>query len=160
MMTTVHSYTADQVLQDGPHKDLRRARSAPQNIVPTSTGATKAAAEAIPALKDKFAGLSLRVPTPVGSISDFTFVLKKSTTKDAVNAALKAAADGPLKGIMEYSDLPLVTSDIVGSPMSCIVDSLLTQVVGGTLVKVVAWYDNEWGYTNRLIDQLEAMMKG
>ncbi len=160
MMTTVHSYTADQVLQDGPHKDLRRARSAPQNIVPTSTGATKAAAEALPALKDKFAGLSLRVPTPVGSISDFTFLLKKPTTVEEVNAALKQAATTTLKGIMDYSELPLVSSDIVGTPVSAVIDSQLTQVVGGNMVKVVAWYDNEWGYTNRLIDQLEAMMKG
>lgn len=160
MMTTIHSYTADQVLQDAPHKDLRRARAAAQNIIPTTTGATKAATEAIPTLKDKFAGLSLRVPTPVGSVSDFTFLLKKDVTKEEINAALKTAAEGPLKGIMEYSELPLVSSDIVKSPMSSIVDGQLTQVVAGNMVKVVAWYDNEWGYTNRLIDQLSAMLKG
>lgn len=159
MMTTAHSYTADQMLQDGPHKDLRRARSAPQNIVPTTTGATKAATEAIPSLKDKFVGLALRVPTAVGSISDFTFLVKKNTTKDEVNATLKQASETTLKGIMDYSDLPLVTSDIVGTSASCVIDSQLTQVVGGNMIKVIAWYDNEWGYCQRLIDHLEAMLK-
>ena len=160
MMTTVHSYTQDQMLQDGPHKDLRRARSAAQNIVPTTTGATKAAAKAIPELEGIFDGLAIRVPTPVGSLSDFTFVTKKATTVEAVNKALKAASQTDrFKGILEVSDAPLVSSDIVGSTASAIVDSALTQVVGGTLVKVVAWYDNEWGYVNRLIDQAEALMK-
>jgi glyceraldehyde 3-phosphate dehydrogenase len=155
MMTTIHSYTADQVLQDGPHKDLRRARSAPQNIVPTTTGATKAAGEVVPELKGIFHGLSIRVPTPVGSLSDFTFVTKKETSVAAVNEALeKASQDGPLKGILETTELPLVSSDIVGTTASSIVDTSLTQVVGGTLVKVIAWYDNEWGYANRLIDEV------
>ncbi len=159
MMTTAHSYTADQVLQDAPHKDLRRARSAPQSIIPTTTGATKAAAKAIPELEGIFSGLSLRVPTPVGSISDFTFLTDKDTTPEAVNAALKSAAEGKYKGIIEYTELPLVSSDIVGNPASAIVDSSLTQVVGGNMVKVVAWYDNEWGYSNRLIDEVMAIGK-
>lgn len=154
MMTTIHSYTADQELQDGPHKDLRRARAAAQNIVPTSTGATKAAAQAITELEGIFSGLAVRVPTPVGSLSDFTFVVKKATTVEEVNAALTAAAHLPqFKGILEVSNDPLVSSDIVRNPASSIVDLQLTQVVGGTLVKVVAWYDNEWGYANRLVDQ-------
>ena len=160
MMTTIHSYTADQVLQDGPHKDLRRARAAALNIVPTTTGATKAAAEVVPELKGVFHGLSIRVPTPVGSLSDFTFVTKKETTAEAVNDALKKASqEGALKGILEVTNLPLVSSDIVGTEASAIVDSSLTQVVGGTLVKVVAWYDNEWGYAHRLIDEVEALLK-
>ncbi len=140
MMTTIHSYTADQVLQDGPHKDLRRARSAPQNIVPTSTGATKAAALAVPELEGIFNGLSIRVPTPVGSLSDFTFVTKQNTTAEAVNKALTDAAGlDRLKGILEVTDKPIVSSDIVGTSASSIVDLSLTQVVGGNLVKVIAW---------------------
>lgn len=159
MMTTIHSYTADQVLQDGPHKDLRRARSAPQNMVPTSTGATKAAALAVPELAGIFDGLSIRVPTPVGSLSDFTFVTKKETTVEEVNKALKEASEQPrLKGILEVTEEPIVSSDIVGTSASSIVDLKLTQVVGGNLVKVIAWYDNEWGYTNRLIDQVETLI--
>lgn len=157
MMTTVHSYTADQVLQDGPHKDLRRARAAAQNIVPTTTGATKAAAQAIPALKDIFQGLAIRVPTPVGSLSDFTFVVKKETTVEEVNKLLQEASQHKLKGILDYSTDPLVSSDIVQSTASCVIDSQLTQVVGGTLVKVIGWYDNEWGYSHRLVDQVVAM---
>jgi glyceraldehyde 3-phosphate dehydrogenase len=159
MMTTIHSYTADQVLQDSPHKDLRRARAAAQNIVPTTTGATKAAGLVIKELEGIFDGLAIRVPTSVGSLSDFTFVTKKHTTKEAVNEALEQASKGKLKGILDYTTKPLVSSDIVGSTASAIVDSSLTQVVGGNLVKVIAWYDNEWGYTNRLIDQVEAMVK-
>jgi glyceraldehyde 3-phosphate dehydrogenase len=157
-MTTIHSYTADQVLQDGPHKDLRRARSAPQNIVPTTTGATKAAAKVIPQLEGLFHGLSIRVPTPVGSLSDFTFVTQKDTTAEAVNAALKAASENELKGLLEITNLPLVSSDIVGSTASATVDAALTQVVGGNLVKVVAWYDNEWAYASRLVDQVERLL--
>lgn len=160
MMTTIHSYTADQVLQDGPHKDLRRARAAALNIVPTTTGATKAAGEVVPELKGIFHGLSIRVPTPVGSLSDFTFVTKKATTAEAVNESLrKASQEGRLKGILEVTDAPLVSSDIVGTTASAIVDSSLTQVVGETLVKVVAWYDNEWAYANRLIDEVFDMLK-
>ncbi len=158
MMTTIHSYTADQVLQDGPHKDLRRARSAAENIVPTTTGATKAAALVLPELEGVFQGLSIRVPTRVGSLSDFTFLTKKTTTVDEVNAALRKASEAaPLKGILEVTDAPLVSSDIVRSPASAIVDLALTQVVGGNLVKVIAWYDNEWGYVSRLIDQVEKL---
>lgn len=152
MMTTIHSYTADQNLQDGPHKDLRRARAAATNIVPTSTGATLAAAEALPELKGVFEGMAIRVPTPVGSLSDFTFVVKKETTVDEVNAAFKKAAKEPaFEGILEVTEDPVVSSDIVGNPHSSIVDLGLTQV-NGTLVKVVAWYDNEWGYSNRLVE--------
>jgi len=159
MMTTVHSYTADQVLQDGPHKDLRRARAAGINIVPTTTGATKAASKALPELENNFAGLAIRVPTPVGSLSDFTFLTKKSTTVEAVNKALQEASQtDQFKGIIEVTTAPLVSSDIVGNKASAIVDMSLTQVVGGNLVKVVAWYDNEWGYTNRLIDVVESLM--
>lgn len=154
MMTTVHAYTSDQELQDGGHKDYRRARAAAENIIPTSTGATVAAAQALPALVDKFAGLSLRVPVAVGSLSDITFLLKKDTTVEEVNAALVAAAQGPYKGIIETTSDPIVSSDIVGNPHSSIVDLSLTQVVAGNMVKVVAWYDNEFGYANRLIEEV------
>jgi len=155
MMTTVHGYTSDQQLLDGGHKDYRRARSAAQNIIPTSTGATKAAAEAVPALKGIFNGLAIRVPVPVGSLSDLTFVLKKDVTKEQVNEALsKAAAQDNYKGIMRVTSDPIVSSDIVGDSHSSIVDLSLTQVVGGNLVKVIAWYDNEWGYTNRLVEEV------
>ncbi len=156
MMTTVHGYTSDQHLLDGGHKDYRRARSAAVNIIPTSTGATKAAAKAIPALEGIFNGLAIRVPVPTGSLSDFTFLLKKDVTKDEVNDALKKAAQSPaFKGVMMATDDPIVSSDIVGNPHSSIVDLSLTQVVGGNMVKVIAWYDNEWGYTNRLIEMTE-----
>lgn len=155
MMTTIHAYTSDQKLHDGGHKDYRRARAAGLNIVPTSTGATIAAAEALPSLKGIFAGLSVRVPVPVGSLSDFTFVLKKEVTVDVVNDALiKAAATPVFKGILAVSNDPLVSSDIIGNSHSSIVDLSLTQVVGGTMVKVIAWYDNEYGYANRLIEQV------
>ncbi len=155
MMTTIHSYTADQMLQDGPHKDLRRARAAAQNIVPTTTGATKAAAKAVKELEGIFHGLAIRVPTSVGSLSDFTFLTKKNTTVEEVNKVLKEASERPpLKGILEVTEAPLVSSDIVGTTVSAIVDASLTQVVGGNLVKVIAWYDNEWGYSQRLIDEV------
>lgn len=158
MMTTIHSYTQDQLLQDGPHKDLRRARAAAQNIVPTSTGATKAAAQALPELEGIFNGLAIRVPTSVGSLSDFTFLTKQEVTVEAVNQAMKEATENPLmKGILTVTEDPIVSSDIVGNPASTIVDLSLTQVVGGNMVKIIAWYDNEWGYTNRLIDQVVAM---
>lgn len=153
MMTTIHSYTASQVLQDGPAKDLREARSAAQNIVPTSTGATKAAGEVIPELKGIFEGLSIRVPTPVVSLSDFTFVTKKKTSVEEVNEALVTASKMPrYKGILETSDQPLVSTDYIGNPASAIVDLLLTKVIDGDLVKVVAWYDNEFGYSSRLVE--------
>ncbi len=152
MMNTIHSYTNDQRILDLPHKDLRRARAAAQNIIPTTTGATKAAAKTLPSLKDRMQGISLRVPTPCGSITDFVFVAKRAP-KDAaeVNAVLKKAASTYLKNIMEFSMDPLVSSDIVGNPHSAIVDGLSTQV-NGNLVRVMAWYDNEWGYSCRLVE--------
>lgn len=153
MMTTIHSYTADQVLQDGPHKDLRRARSAAQNIVPTTTGAAIATTEVIPELKGLFDGISVRVPTPCVSLSDFTFLVKKKTTKDEVNKALKDAAMKPAwKGIVEVTEEPLVSSDFIGNPASAICDLPFTQVVDGDMVKVLVWYDNEWGYSHRLAE--------
>lgn len=153
MMTTIHAYTADQVLVDGPHKDLRRGRSAAQNIVPTTTGAAIATTEAIPELKGLFDGLSIRVPVPVGSLSDFTFLLKKDVTVEQINAAFVEAKKNPLYShIMDVTTEPIVSSDIVGSPFSTIVDLSLTKVVDGNMVKVIAWYDNEWGYSNRLVE--------
>ncbi|HMS23424.1 MAG TPA: type I glyceraldehyde-3-phosphate dehydrogenase [Candidatus Saccharibacteria bacterium] len=153
MMTTVHSYTADQQLQDSPHKDLRRARSAAENIVPTSTGASIAAAEALPSLKGVFGGLSIRVPTPVVSLSDFVIVTKNPVTVEAVNLEFVKAAKLPYyQGILDITNEPLVSSDFIGNSHSCIVDLQLTAVVDNNLLKVVAWYDNEWGYSNRLIE--------
>lgn len=153
MMTTVHSYTADQRLQDAPHKDLRRARAAAENIVPTSTGAAIATAQVIESLKDKFDGLSLRVPTIVGSISDITAVLSRDVTVDEVKEAYKKAAKEPYyQGILTVDENEIVSSDIRGNSHSSIVDLPLTNVVGGNLVKVVVWYDNEWGYSNRLVE--------
>lgn len=152
MMTTIHSYTSDQELLDGGHKDYRRARSAAKNIVPTSTGAQKAAAQTLPALKGIFEGVALRVPTPVGSISDFTFLLKKNVTVDEVNEAFVKAEKGPYERIIQTTTDPLVSSDVIGNEHSSIVDLSLTQVVAGNMVKVMAWYDNEWGYTTRLVE--------
>jgi glyceraldehyde 3-phosphate dehydrogenase len=153
MMTTIHSYTADQNLQDGPHKDLRRARAAAENIVPTTTGAAISAGEVIPAIKGKFDGLSIRVPTPVVSLSDFTILIKKPTTVEEVNEAFRQAANEPrFRGILEVTDEELVSSDFIGSPISATVDLSLTQVVDGNMVKVIAWYDNEFGYSNRLVE--------
>jgi glyceraldehyde 3-phosphate dehydrogenase len=153
-MTTVHSYTSDQRLLDFPHKDFRRARSAAMSIIPTSTGAAKAVSLVIPALKGKLDGLALRVPTPDGSLTDFSAVLKKKVTKEEINQALKTAADGRLHGIMEYSEEPLVSIDVVGNPHSAVIDGLSTSVIGGSgnLVKILSWYDNEWGYSCRLVD--------
>ncbi|MGW0035616.1 type I glyceraldehyde-3-phosphate dehydrogenase [Gordonia sp. NPDC003376] len=151
LMTTVHAYTQDQNLQDGPHKDLRRARAAAINIVPTSTGAAKAIGLVLPELKGKLDGYALRVPIPTGSVTDLTAELSKETTADEVNAAMKAAAEGPLKGILKYYDAPIVSSDIVTDPHSSLFDSGLTKVLGNQ-VKAVSWYDNEWGYSNRLVD--------
>lgn len=154
MMTTIHAYTSDQNLQDGGHKDYRRARAAGQNIIPTSTGATVAAGEALPQLKGIFAGLSVRVPVPVGSLSDFTFLLKKDVTVDEVNNAFKQESENPLyKGILAVTSDPVVSSDIIGNSHSSIVDLSLTQVVGGNMLKVIAWYDNEYGYANRLVEE-------
>jgi len=155
MMTTVHSYTADQNLQDGPHKDLRRARAAAENIVPTTTGAAIATTEAIPELKGLFDGMAIRVPTPVGSISDFTFLLKRKVTVEEINQALTEASASPqYQGILAVTTDPVVSSDIVGRTESSIVDLSLTQVVDGDMVKVFAWYDNEWGYSHRLVEQV------
>ncbi|MFG1837582.1 type I glyceraldehyde-3-phosphate dehydrogenase [Micromonospora sp. NPDC049175] len=151
LMTTIHAYTQDQNLQDAPHSDLRRARAAALNIVPTSTGAAKAIGLVLPDLKGKLDGYALRVPIPTGSVTDLTVNVGRETTVDEVNAALKAAADGPLKGILVYNEDPIVSSDIVTDPASCIFDAPLTKVVGNQ-VKVVGWYDNEWGYSNRLVD--------
>jgi glyceraldehyde 3-phosphate dehydrogenase len=151
LMTTIHAYTQDQNLQDGPHSDLRRARAAALNIVPTSTGAAKAIGLVLPELKGKLDGYALRVPIPTGSATDLTVDLAKSATAEEINAAFKAAADGPLKGILKYYDVPIVSSDIVTDPHSSIFDSLLTKVIDNQ-AKVVSWYDNEWGYSNRLVD--------
>ncbi|MBA3410467.1 MAG: type I glyceraldehyde-3-phosphate dehydrogenase [Geodermatophilaceae bacterium] len=151
LMTTIHAYTADQNLQDGPHSDMRRARAAAVNIVPTSTGAAAAIGLVLPDLKGKLDGYALRVPIPTGSVTDLTVTLGKDADLDAIQAAYQAAADGPLKGILRYSEAPIVSSDIVGDPASCIYDAPLTKVTGNQ-VKVVGWYDNEWGYSNRLAD--------
>ena len=152
-MTTVHSYTADQNLLDGPHKDLRRARAAALNLVPTSTGAAKALGLVIPELDGRLGGIAIRVPTPTGSIVDLTVEVERPTSVEEVNAAFRDAAEhGPLQGILAYSEEPLVSSDIVKSPYSSILDSQLTSVMDATQVKVVAWYDNEWGYSNRVVD--------
>ena len=154
LMTTVHAYTADQNLQDGPHSDLRRARAAAANIIPTSTGAAKALGLVIPELVGKLDGYALRVPVITGSITDLTVELEKTATVAEINAAYKAAAEGPLKGILKYTEDPIVSTDIVSDPHSSIFDAGLTKVIGNT-VKVASWYDNEWGYSNRLVDLTE-----
>jgi glyceraldehyde 3-phosphate dehydrogenase len=155
LMTTIHAYTADQNLQDGPHKDLRRARAAAINMVPTSTGAAKAIGLVLPELKGKLDGYAIRVPVPTGSATDLTVTVSRETTVEEVNAALKAAAESDgLRGLLTYTDEPIVSSDIVGDPASSIFDSGLTKVIGNQ-VKVVSWYDNEWGYSNRLVDLTE-----
>lgn len=160
MMTTIHSYTADQRLQDGPHKDLRRARSAAENIVPTTTGAAISVTEVLPDLKGLFGGLAIRVPTPVVSLCDAVFVTKQPVTVEAVNEAFKKAAAKPYyQGILAVTEEPLVSSDFIGNSHSAIVDLSLTNVVGGNLLKVVAWYDNEWGYSNRLVELTADAMK-
>jgi glyceraldehyde 3-phosphate dehydrogenase len=151
LMTTIHAYTQDQNLQDGPHKDLRRARAAAINIVPTSTGAAKAIGLVLPQLSGKLDGYALRVPVPTGSATDLTVTASRDTSVDEVNAAYQAAADGPFKGILTYTEDPIVSTDIITDPASCIFDSGLTKVIGNQ-VKVVGWYDNEWGYSNRLAD--------
>jgi glyceraldehyde 3-phosphate dehydrogenase len=151
LMTTIHAYTQDQNLQDAPHKDLRRARAAAINIVPTSTGAAKAIGLVLPELNGKLDGYALRVPIPTGSITDLSAAVTRETSVEEVNEAFRVAADGPLKGILRYSDKPIVSSDIITDPASCIFDSPLTKVIGNQ-VKIVGWYDNEWGYSNRLAD--------
>ncbi|GAA3055218.1 MULTISPECIES: type I glyceraldehyde-3-phosphate dehydrogenase [Streptomyces] len=153
LMTTVHAYTNDQRILDFPHKDLRRARAAAENIIPTTTGAAKATALVLPQLKGKLDGIAMRVPVPTGSATDLVVTLDREVTKDEVNAAFKKAAeDGPLKGILFYTEDPIVSSDIVSDPASCTFDSSLTMVQDGNSVKVLGWYDNEWGYSNRLVD--------
>ena len=157
-MSTIHSYTNDQRILDFPHKDLRRARAAAINIIPSTTGAAKAIGEVIPELKGKLNGGAFRVPTPDGSVIDFTAVLDKDATVDAVNAAFKeAASDKSYKGVLEYSDEPLVSADIVGNPHSCIFDSQLTLMLGNRFVKIVGWYDNEWGYSNRCVELMQLL---
>jgi glyceraldehyde 3-phosphate dehydrogenase len=151
LMTTIHAYTQDQMLQDGPHSDPRRARAAALNVVPTTTGAAKAVGVVLPELNGKLDGYSLRVPVPTGSITDLTFEASRNVTAEEVNAALKAAAEGPLKGIMYYTEDPIVSKDIETDPHSCIIDGLLTKVIDNQ-VKVFGWYDNEWGFSNRLVD--------
>jgi glyceraldehyde 3-phosphate dehydrogenase len=151
LMTTIHAYTQDQNLQDGPHKDLRRARAAAINIVPTSTGAAKAIGLVLPHLKGKLDGYALRVPVPTGSATDLTATVGRETSVEEVNAAFQAAAEGPLAGVLSYTEAPIVSSDIVTDPASCIFDAKLTKVIGDQ-VKIVGWYDNEWGYSNRLVD--------
>ena len=155
MMTTMHAYTTDQRLQDGGHKDYRRGRAAALNIIPTSTGATKAATETVPELRGLFTGVAIRVPVVTGSLSDFTFHLKRNTTAEEVNQILKEEAESVrYKHILEVTTDPIVSSDIIGNPHSAIIDLSLTQVAGGDLIKIFAWYDNEWGYTNRLVEEV------
>jgi glyceraldehyde 3-phosphate dehydrogenase len=158
-MTTVHSYTNDQQLLDLPHKDLRRARAAALSIIPTTTGAASAVGEVMPELKGKLDGISMRVPTPNVSVVDLAVMVDKKTTKEEVNAAFKAAADGPLKGILEYQTAPLVSIDFRGNPHSSILDAPYTGVMDGDFVKILSWYDNEWGYSNRCIDLLRYLVK-
>jgi len=158
LMTTIHAYTQDQNLQDAPHKDLRRARAAALNLVPTSTGAAKAIGLVLPELKGKLDGYAVRVPIPTGSATDLTVVLARETTAEELNAVVKAAADGPMKGFLRYSTDPIVSSDIVTDPASCIFDAPLTKVLGNQ-AKVVGWYDNEWGYSNRLVDLITLVGK-
>jgi len=152
LMNTIHSYTNDQIILDAPHKDLRRARAAAVSIIPTSTGAAKAIGLVIPELTGKLDGMSMRVPTPDGSVVDLTVVLKKTVTAAEINSAMKQAADGPMKGVLEYTSDPIVSADIVDNSHSSIFDSLLTQVISGNMVKIVSWYDNEYGYSQRLAD--------
>jgi len=159
LMTTVHAYTNDQSVQDLPHKDPYRARAAAQNIIPTSTGAAKAVGLAIPELQGKLTGIALRVPVPTGSVVDLTAVMKRDVTAKEVNAAVKAAAEGKLKGILEYTEDPIVSSDIIGDPHSSIFAADFTQVIGGNLLKVVSWYDNEWGYSCRTVDLISRVGK-
>ena len=155
LMNTIHSYTNDQIILDAPHKDLRRARAAAMSIIPTTTGAAKAVGLVIPELKGKMDGFAMRVPTPDGSVVDLTVELATEVSKDDVNNALKQAAEGPMKGIIEFCEEPIVSADIIGNTHSSVVDSLLTQVINGKFVKVVSWYDNEYGYASRVVDMIE-----
>ena len=158
LMTTIHAYTGDQRLQDAPHSDLRRARAAAMNLVPTSTGAAKAVGLVLPELNGKLHGFSIRAPVITGSVVDLTFEASRETSVDELNAAFKAAAEGDLKGILRYNEDPIVSTDIIGDEHSSIVDAPLTAVIDGTLVKVVSWYDNEWGYSNRCVDVLQKVL--
>ncbi len=157
IITTVHAYTNDQVLADVPHKDLRRSRAATENIIPTTTGAARAVGQVLPGLDGKLDGLAMRVPVPDGSTVDFVVELERDVTVEEVNAAVRAAADGPLAGIIEYNEDPIVSTDVIGNPHSSIFDAAGTQVLGGKLVKVMSWYDNEWGYSNRVVDLIERL---
>jgi glyceraldehyde 3-phosphate dehydrogenase len=159
LMTTIHAYTADQRLQDMPHKDLRRARAAAINLIPASTGAAKAIGAVIPELNGKLHGFAVRAPVPTGSVVDLTVEANRETTIEEVNAALKAAAEsGPMKGLLAYTEDPIVSTDIVKNRASSIVDSELTAVMDGTMVKVVSWYDNEWGYSNRIVELVQKLL--
>jgi glyceraldehyde 3-phosphate dehydrogenase len=159
LMTTIHAYTSDQRLQDAPHSDLRRARAAAENLIPASTGAAKAIGLVIPELNGKLNGFAVRAPVPTGSVVDLTFEAERPTSVEEINEALKsAAATGPLAGYLEYTEDPIVSKDIVGNPASSIVDSLLTVVIDGTMVKIVSWYDNEWGYSNRVVDLAQLLL--
>ncbi|HEX5309967.1 MAG TPA: type I glyceraldehyde-3-phosphate dehydrogenase [Solirubrobacteraceae bacterium] len=159
LMTTIHAYTADQRLQDMPHKDLRRARAAAINLIPASTGAAKAIGLVVPQLQGKLHGFAVRAPVPTGSVVDLTIEAERATSVEEVNAALQSAArSGPLQGLLDYTEDPIVSTDIVGSPYSSIVDSQLTAVIDGTMVKVIAWYDNEWGYSNRVVDLVQRVL--
>lgn len=157
LMTTCHAYTNDQPVQDQPHSDLRRARAAAQSIIPTSTGAASAVGEVLPALKGKLDGMALRVPVIDGSVVDLTAELDKTATAEEINAAVKAAAEGPLKGVLQYTEDPIVSVDVIGNPHSSVFDSLCTSVIEGNMIKVISWYDNEWGYSNRCIDLFKKM---
>ena len=156
-MTTVHAYTSDQRLQDAPHSDLRRARAAAVSVIPTTTGAAKAVGKVIPDLNGKLNGVALRVPVTTGSIVDLTVKLKKDASVDEINAAMKAAAQGPMKGILEYTEDPIVSVDVIGNTHSSIFDAGATMSLGNGFVKVFSWYDNEWGYSNRVVDLAERM---
>ena len=158
LMTTIHAYTGDQALQDAPHSDLRRARAAAVNLVPTSTGAAKAVSLVLPELEGRLHGYAVRAPVITGSVVDLTFEAERETSVEEINAALKAAAEGPMKGILKYTEDPIVSSDIVTDPHSSIVDGQLTSVIDGTMVKIVSWYDNEWGYSNRVVDVVQQLL--
>jgi glyceraldehyde 3-phosphate dehydrogenase len=158
-MTTVHSYTNDQRILDQFHKDLRRARAAAVNMIPTTTGAARAVGKVLPELAGKIDGISIRVPTPDASVTDFVAVLGKNASAAEVNAVLKEAAEGAMKGILEYTEDPIVSTDVIGNPASSIIDGLMTSSIAGNLVKVLSWYDNEWGYSNRCIDLFKLMAR-
>ena len=159
MMTTIHAYTNDQRLADVPHSDFRRARAAAENIIPTTTGAARAVGQVLPELKGKLDGLAIRVPVPDGSLVDLVTLMEREVTVEAVNAAILEAAAGPMKSIIEYTADPIVSSDVIGNPHSAVFDSLATQVVGGNILKTLTWYDNEWGYSCRVVDLIDLMAK-